>query len=31
MKTAALFEREATEREFCERDLLWLTKTARTF
>jgi len=31
MKTDALFEREARERELWERDLLWLTKTAPAF
>jgi len=30
-KTDALFEREATERQICERDLVWLTSTARAF
>jgi hypothetical protein len=31
MKTDALFEHEARERELWERDLQWLTKTARAF
>jgi hypothetical protein len=31
MKTDALFERETKEREVWERDLLWLTRTARAF
>ncbi len=31
MKTAALFEREATEREIWERDLVWVTGTAHAF
>ena len=31
MKTDALFEREAKERELWERDLRWLTKTAPAF
>jgi hypothetical protein len=30
-KTEALFEREAAERELCERDLQWLTRSARAF
>lgn len=30
-KTEALFEREATERETWERDLVWLTSTAGAF